>query len=559
MKVVIIGGVATGPKTAARLRRLQPEAEITVVEEGELISYGGCGLPLYLSNLVPQLDDLRTTAFGLVRDPLYFREHKDIEILNHTRVLAIEREKKEVLVRDLVTGQERRLPYDVLVLATGAQPVLPPLPGRDLRGVSVLHHPEDARQLKDGLRQRNVRRATVIGAGLIGLEAADALAAQRIQVSVCELQGQVLAKVFDRDMAKLLESHMVRRGIDLRLNCRVQALEGDEHGNICDVLTDQGRIETELVILATGVMPRVELAREAGLSLGVTGAIQVDSRQRTSDPWIYAGGDCAEQKHLLSGKPVYVPLASTGNKQGRIIADQIAGLEAVFQGVLGTSVLQAFEWNMGRTGLGEEEAKDSGFEIITGLINGHDATHYHPFHASLTLKLVADRSGRLLGAQVLGPGEGIKRLDVLTTLIQFGGSLEDVMGLDLGYAPPFATAMDVVIHAANTLENKRRQRVSGIQAQELRQRLGAEKGICLLDVREREEVENLPIKIQGVLWIPLGELRQRWREIPADAEVVAVCERGIRGYEAACFLQSRGFSEPAYLEGGMAVWAAYQE
>lgn len=558
MKVVIIGGVATGPKVAARLRRLQPEAEITIVEKGQHISYGACGLPLYLGNLVPDMNELMMTSAGLMRDPDFFWNQKGVKFLTRTKALKIDRVGKTVLVRNLQSGIEESLPYDTLVLATGAKSFIPPIPGVNLGNIFTLHSPSDAQSLKQVVQAKKMKHVTILGAGLIGVEVADALAGPRRKVTLCEAGPHVLPKLLDPDMAQLVQRQMLGRGVDVRIASRIQAFEGDAEGNICRVITDQGSIETEAVVISAGVRPEVELAQEAGLKIGVTGAICVDKQMRTSDPSIYAGGDCAEQIHDFTGKSVYIPLASTANKQGRVIADNISGRPTEFSCTMGTSVLQAFELNIGRTGLGEREARELGYNVITSLSSGLDATHYYPMHSSITIKLIADReSGQLLGAQMSGTGESIKRLDVVATALKFRAKITDLINLDLGYAPPFATAIDVLIHAATTLENKKEGIVQGITPERVLEALAGREEICFIDVREPDEVEANPIPLKNVLTIPLGELRERWVEIPKSQVVVTVCALGIRGYEAACTLKGKGFTQVAYLEGGTSTLGAY--
>lgn len=558
MRVVIIGGVATGPKVAARLKRLMPQAEVIIVEQGKVLSYGACGLPLYLGNLVPQIEDLMTTSAGILRNASYFADQKDVTVLSETQATAIDRAQKKVHICDLSNGTERDLDYDFLVLATGAKPSMPPIPGIESKNVFSLHHPSDAEELRMLIRAKQVKHVTVIGAGFIGLEIADALAGPRLKVTVCESQAHVLPRLLDLEMARVVESKMSSRGVDLRLNCQVKAIERDAAGNVNRVVTAEGQIETELVIIAVGVKPEVELARQAGLAIGSTGAIQVNAYMQTEDPSIYAGGDCAEQINRVSGQVTYIPLASTANKQGRVIADNIAGRKVEFPPVCGTSVLQAFDLNIGRTGLNEGEARKLGYDVITSLSSGLDSTHYYPMHASVTLKLVADaKSERLLGAQVCGMGEGIKRLDVLAAAIRFGARIEDISGLDLGYAPPFATAIDVLIHAANTLENKRLGVVNSITPLDLLTRLQQGEEIQCVDVRENDEVKANPLNLPNVIAIPLGELRKRYREIPYEGVVVTVCELGIRAYDAACILKAHGFKGVSFLEAGTSVWRAF--
>jgi len=494
----------------------------------------------------------------LLRDTEFFQSQKDIKVLTQTEAVKIDRKDKKVFVRNVLTSLEETLPYDYLVLATGAKPSVPPIPGVNLGQVFTLHHPLDAQALKELIKTKKVKHVTVMGSGLIGIETADALASPRLKVTLCETELQVLPKLLDSDMAKLVERQMMASGVDIQLSCRVKALEGDAEGNVCRVITEHGTIETEAVVIATGVRPAVELAREAGLTIGSTGAIQVDEHMMTNDPAIYAGGDCAEQRHILTGEPVYIPLASTANKQGRVIADHINGLSARFAPVEGTSVLQAFDLNIGRTGLGEAEARKLGYNVVTSVSSGLDSTHYYPMHANITIKLIAEQeNGRLLGAQVCGIGESVKRLDVLATALKFGAKVEDLIDLDLAYAPPFATAIDVLIHAATTLENIRLGVAEGITAEVVVRRLQAGEKLCLLDVREPEEVGANPLSIEGTKVIALGELRERWEEIPTNSLIVTVCGLGIRGYEAACMLQGKGIRQVAFLQGGLSVGSAF--
>ena len=555
MKVLIVGGMAAGPKTAARLRRLVPDAEITIVEQGEFISFGSCGMPFYLANQVPQFDSLYATSYGVARDIDFFRTRKDVKVLTGSRAVAIDRARKRVSVLQLESQDQYELEYDYLVLTTGAEAVSPPIPGLNLPGVFTVHQPDDARQLQEYLRTSIAKHVTVIGAGVIGMEVADALVGRRLKVTVCEAQQQVLPKLLDTDIARLVAGQMKRRKVDLQLECQVKSVNSGVDGNVSSVTTSKGEIMTDVVVVAVGVRPRVELARAAGLEIGTTGTIKVDAHLRTSDPSIFAAGDCASQFNVISEQEVYVPLASTANKQGRVVADNIAGLDTEFTAVIGTTVLQAFDLNIGRTGLGERDAEILGNNVITGIVSGHDAPHYYPLHGSVTIKLIADRnSGRLLGAQVCGQGDGVKRLDVLGTAMKFGASLSDITDLDLGYAPPYAEAIDVAIHAANTLENKRLGLARGLSplAVEVLKNDGVP--ICFLDIREPDEVQAKPLQEQEVLVISAGQLRDRYLEIPRDRPVIVICGLGIRSYEAVCFLRSTGMKDAAYLEGGLLTW-----
>ncbi|NLF46289.1 MAG: FAD-dependent oxidoreductase [Syntrophomonadaceae bacterium] len=555
MKVLIIGGMAAGPKTAARLRRLVPDAEITIVEQGEFISFGSCGMPFYLGNLVPQFDSLSATAYGVSRDADFFRNRKDIEVLTGNRAVSLDRVNKKVRVQKLNSQELYELDYDYLVLTTGAEVVRPNLKGLELPGVFMMHQPDDALCLQEYIKTNEAKHVTIIGAGVIGMEMADALASRRIKVTVCEAQQQVLPKLLDPDVARLVAGHLRSQKVDLRLNCQVEAVNAGANGHVGSVIANGEEIATDAVVVAVGVRPRAELARGAGLEIGATGAIKVDKHMRTSDPFIFAAGDCAARYNAINGQEVYIPLASTANKQGRVAADNIAGLDTEFTAVIGTTVLQAFEMNIGKTGLSEIEAENRGYNVISGIVAGNDAPHYYPLHGPVTIKLIAEKnSGKLLGAQVCGLGDGIKRLDVLGTAIKLGAYLKDVANLDLGYAPPFAEAIDVAVHAANMLENKRRGFAPGLSFLAIEQMRNEKIDICFLDIREAGEVKARPLEEVNVLAIPAGELRERYKEIPDDRPVVVICSAGIRSYDAVCFLQSVGFKEAAYLEGGISTW-----
>lgn len=554
MKVVIIGGTAAGPKTAARLRRLMQSAEITIVEQGDMISFGACGMPFYLGRLIPQFDSLYSTSYGVARDSQFFQSRKNVRVMTGCRAVTINRDQKRVQIVNQINQEYSELEYDYLVLTTGAEAVIPSIKGMDLPGVFNLHKPQDAQRIQEYLNAGGVKSVAIIGAGVIGMEVADALAARRMKVTVCEAGQQVLPKLVDADMARLIERQMKQRKIELYLNCRAEAFNAGSDGKVTSISTGSGELNADAVVVAAGVRPRVELARAAGLTIADSGAIKVDAYLQTSDPCIFAAGDCASQVNQISGREVYIPLASTANKQGRVVANNIAGLKTEFSAVTGTTVLQSFDLNIGRTGLGEQEAIMQGYDVISAIVAGHDAPHYYPLHATVTIKLIADRnSGKLLGTQVCGAGEAIKRLDVLGTAMKFGACLKDIANLDMGYAPPFAEAMDIAIHAANTLENKRAGLAHGLSPLEVDQ-MKKETPLCFLDIRETEEIQAKPLQEQNVLVIPAAELRRRYNEIPDDMPVIVFCGLGIRSYDATCFLHSVGLDNAAYLEGGLSGW-----
>lgn len=553
---MIVGGVAAGPKVAARARRLMPDAEITVVDKGRYISYAGCGMPFYVDDQVGHFRELFNTGYGLPRDAEYFRSERGLNFLTRTEAVAVDRAGKQVLIRDLETSREKTLGYDRLVLATGAESVMPPLEGRELAGVFKFRDPGDAQAVKEYLERRNVQEAVVVGAGFIGIELAGALANLKLLTTVIEFQERILPLTLDADMARLLEERLAAaHGIEFRTGERVVRLEGDEQGRVRRVHTDRGACDAEVVIVAVGVRPNVQLAREAGLVLGETGAVAIDEHCRTSDPDIYACGDCVETTHRLTGEKVYSPFASAANRQGRVVADNLAGRPSVYRGVLGTAVLQAGTFNAGRTGLTEEHARRLGHQVVTSIAPQRDRTHYHPGSGMVILKVVADgRSGRLLGVQGIGPGEVVKRIDVAAAVLHFGGTVNDLLELDLGYAPPFNTPVDPLQHTANALVNKLDSIVETISADELKAKLDDDEDFVLLDVRVEKEAKHRKIDDPRRVLVTLSELRRRLAEIPRDKEIITICDIGVRSYEAYRLLRGAGFDRVKSVEGGMRTW-----
>ncbi|NQU12076.1 FAD-dependent oxidoreductase, partial [bacterium] len=367
LRILIIGGVAAGPKAASRARRRDPDAEITILERGRLLSYAGCGLPYFVEGKVPELHDLMSTAVGVVRDETFFQNVKDIRILNETVAEQIDRQRKVVRAVRITTGQSIELPYDKLVLATGAVPIDPPIEGVNLNHVYRLYHPDDAMAMREAIEHRQLQCAVIIGGGLIGMETAEALVARGLQVTLVEMLDQLLPALLDSEVAAFLEKYLRGHGLDLRLNQQVTRLEGDRDGNVARVHTSAGTIDTQLVLLAIGVRPNAHLARAAGLALGESGAIAVNDHLQTSDLDIYAGGDCVENTHLVTGKKVFIPLGSTANKHGRVIGDNVTGGHTAFRGVVGTTVFKVLDYNIARTGLTEKQARALGEDVLTAL------------------------------------------------------------------------------------------------------------------------------------------------------------------------------------------------
>jgi len=550
MRVVVIGGVAAGPKIAAKVARLRPDAEVTVVEKGEHISYAGCGLAYYIADVVREQKDLVATPAGAVRDPVFFQNVKNVTVRIRTEALEIDRQSKRVRVRSLEDGREWWIAYDKLALATGARAIIPPIPGVNLRNVFVLKNVKDAAAIKQFLEKKKPEQGVIVGGGLIGIEMAEALVAKGVRVTMIEMLPQILMPL-DWEMAFQVQKHMAAKGVQILTNTRADSLDGSD--KVQAVVAGDRQIPANLVVFAVGVVPEVRLAKEAGLEIGPTGAIRTDECLRTSDPDIYAAGDCAETTHLITGQPVYCPLGSTANKQGRIAAANICGDGERFPGVLGSTICKVFDFTVGWTGLSERAARTLRYDLVTCLVPAADKAHYYPGAKTIMLKLVANRvTGRLLGVQAVGPGDAAKRLDVAATAITAGMTVDQLSKLDLCYAPPYSAAMDNLITAANVLENKIEGHLNGISPMDLKRRLDGGEPIVVLDVRTPAEYERG--HLAGSTLIPLGALRKRWGELARDKEIVVYCGSSLRAYEAALILRGAGFENVCVLDGSIAMW-----
>ncbi len=546
---LIIGGVAAGMKTACRLRRLDPDADIKVIDRSNNISYGACPLPYYIEGLYDDIYEVRKTPTGVLRDESFFANVKGFEALTRTEALNINRTDKTVTVRHLDSGEETELGYDKLVMATGNEPVMPPLPGIKLAGVLPLKTMEQAQEI-DRLAEKG-KNAVIIGAGLIGLEVAEALTVRGLNVTIIEMKDQVLATALDFNMAAMVHHELTRNKVNLRLAETVERFEGDNH--VTSVVTNKGVYPADVVLVAVGVRPAVKLAKDAGIELGTTGAIAVDTYLQSSDPDIYAAGDCAECTDYLSNKKVYVPLGSTANKHGRVVANNIAGHFEQFPGILGSMAVKVFGLNVARTGMSSVDARLVGLKPESMVVSSFDFAHLYPNNKPIVIKLIAERTSRkILGAQVAGPGVVDKRVDVIATAITFGATVDQLAQLDLCYAPPFSNAMDALHQTANAMRNKLDGMAESLSAVAVKQMLDNNEKFIFLDVRS--PAEHAQQKLKGTTLMPLGSLRQKLTELPKDTLIVPFCKMSLRGYEAQLVLQQAGFTKVRYMEGGILGW-----
>jgi NADPH-dependent 2,4-dienoyl-CoA reductase/sulfur reductase-like enzyme/rhodanese-related sulfurtransferase len=551
-RIVVIGGVAAGPKAAARARRLDASAEITIVEKDELLSYAGCGLPYYISGLVEDRRQLMATPIGVLRDPKFFAQVKNIRVLNKTMAVSIDRAAKEVEVVGVESGASQRLPYDKLILATGATPVNPPIPGRELQNVWQLKQVEDADRFREYLQRVEHPNVAIIGGGLIGMEMTEAIVEREGSVTVIEMLPHVLP-MLDADVTHLLEKHMRDIGVTVLTSTKVERLEGNGDGCIARVVTSRGTFDADLVLLSVGIRPNVDLAKKAGLIIGPSGGMYVNDYMQTSDPNIYAAGDCAEKSCNIRGTSCFLPLGSVANKEGRVAGSNAVGHIERFPGVQGASALKVFDWNVGRAGLSVEQAGELGIPVISATVSAPDRPHYYPGNKPIILKLVAEKaSRRLIGIQGVGPGDVLKRVDVAITAMTAHMTVDEVANLDLAYAPPYSEAMDVLIHGANILRNKLDGLLRGVTSTELQAMRQAGGDLFLLDVRSPDEHQDGCIP--GSTLVPLGAVRSRIDQIPHDCPVVAYCKTSLRAWEAACILAGKGYTNVEVLDGGFLAW-----
>ncbi|MDD5339185.1 MAG: FAD-dependent oxidoreductase [Dehalococcoidales bacterium] len=547
-KIVVIGGTACGPKAAARARRLDQAAKITIIEQRENLSTATCGLPYFLSGAVRERD-------LVARGTDYFRKVFDMTVLTGIKAIKIDRQSRQVEVVEIKTDKHQTLDYDKLVIATGTTPTVPNWEGKDLKGIFTLSNIPDASGILKHIATLKNKEAVIVGAGLIGLEAAENLVTMGFKVTVLEALGWPLPALLDEEIAAQVEKHLIAKGVNLKFGQRVTGFKGDAEGNVNKVMLGEAGINAGLVILSLGVKPNAALAKEAGIEIGATGGIAVNEYLQTSDPDIYAGGDCVEVVNLLTKKKTLVPLGSTANKHGRIIGTNVTGGKDKFPGVVGTGVVKIFDYNVGRAGLNEKQATDAGYDIVTSLAPSSDHAGYYPNPKSIMIKLIAEKgSGRLLGGQVIGPGDAVKRTDVLATALTLGMTVEDLANTDLGYAPPYNSAMDPLHHAANIIRNKEAGYAKSITAREVKTKIDNGEKFVLLDVRSMEEWRAVHIEAPQLKLLPLPILREKMNELNKDDDIIVLCQASIRAYQAQRILTGAGFKNVKFLDGSIAAW-----
>jgi NADPH-dependent 2,4-dienoyl-CoA reductase/sulfur reductase-like enzyme/rhodanese-related sulfurtransferase len=559
-KIIVIGGSAAGPKAASRARRMDEHAEITIFQKASDLSMASCGYPYYIGGFFDDRNQLLCSPTGVVRDSKFFLNAKNIITRVNTEVTAINRQNKQIEFTDLVTGEKGSVPYDKLILATGSTPRKPPIPGIDLEGVTPLQSLPDADYLRKVRDEGKIKKAVVIGGGLIGIETCEALHLAGIEITIIELLPQLLT-FLDKQMAKLVEKY-VQTKANVILENGVAAFLG-ENGKLTGVKLQNGtEIPCELAVVAIGVTPNTRLAKDAGLETGQTGGIVVNAFMQTNDPDIYAAGDCIEIPNLLTGNPVHAPYDDLANLEGRVAGENvISGNVATFPGTIQTGICKVFDYGVGSTGLSEQNAQKAGLKNIETVVNASlDKPAFMQGNLLIT-KLVVDTINELiLGAQVIGPGDVSKQVAIWAMAIKSGLTVNDMINADLPYAPPYSLAIDHSIATAHIMQNKLKGLFKGISAEQLRKKYKNKEPLVLLDVRNPDEYEQMRLGI-GERLIPLGQLRRRLNEMPEDknTEIITWCKISLRGYEAARVLQAHGYENVKVLEGGIMAWPYKRE
>ena len=547
MKVVIIGGVAAGATTAARLRRLNKDVEIIMFEKGNYVSYANCGLPYYVSGEIREKSDL------LLMTPELFKERFQVDVRVGSEVKAIDPDNQTVAVYNHITEKTYQESYDQLVIATGSAPIRLPIPGIDHPDIQQLWTIEDFVKIRQMVELKNIQTACIIGGGFVGIETAENLRELKVDVDVVEKGAQILNNL-DFEMVQPIHKYLNKKGVHLYLNTELMAFE-DDHSKI-QVKTDAFTKSYDLVILSVGVKPQSELAKQAGIACNQRGGIIVDEHLMTNIPHIYAVGDVIEVEHYINHQKTMIPLAGPANKEGRILANHLMGANESYQGSLGSSIIKVFKMAAASTGFNEKQLQAQGlkrhqdYEVI--IIQQKSHAGYYPGATPLTIKVIYDLQQKILGAQVVGY-EGVdKRIDVISTAIHYHGKVTDLKDIHIAYAPPFASAKDAVNMVGYVAENIQNGYVKLMLPDEYQQQKDQ---VITLDVREDEE--RACSYIEGSYHIPYGELTKRYQELDPNQTIVIYCAVGVRAYNCARILMQRGYQKVYVLSGGLGFYLDY--
>ena len=532
MKILVIGGVAAGTKAAAKLKRENRADEVTIITKSKDISYAGCGLPYYIGNLIRSRDQL------IVNTPVGFSGLTGVKILTETEITKISRSDKTVQAIDLNTDQVSTFSYDKLIIATGAEPVKPPIDGIDLKGVFFMRTPDDAVALRSAV-EGEVKRAIVVGGGFIGLEVAENLVRQNVKVSVLDMAEHILPG-FDPEIAEYVENHLANKGIMTFTNTKLEAILGTD--KVEKVKTGKREMKADAVILSLGIRTNTAFLKDTGIELMPNHTIKVNKYLQTNDEDIYAIGDCACVTNRITNVPAWSPMGSSANTEGRITAKNINNKRITYSGVLGTGIAKLPELNIGRTGLTEADALKNGYDVVSVITVVDDKAHYYPEASNFIVKMIADKSSKkFLGIQVLGKGAVDKMIDIAVTALTMGATLEDLENMDFAYAPPFSTAIHPFSHTINVLLNKINGEFETITPTDYKS--GKFSEYKIIDA-------SMQPSIEGATYIDLSKVNGELSEIKKDDKLLLICAKGKRAYLLQNRLKYFGYTNTLVLEGG---------
>lgn len=534
MKVLVIGGVAAGTKVAAKLKRENRDAEVIIFNKGKNISYAGCGLPYYVGDVIKEKSEL------IVNTPEKYEALTGAKVLCEQEVTSIDRENKTISVLDLATNETSEHSYDKLVIATGASPICPPFPNKDLDNIYLMRTPEDAFAVREAVETQDIKKAVVIGGGFIGLEIAENLKAQGVRPMVVDMAEHVLPG-FDVEMQDYVERHLADEGIMCLTSTKVESFEGED-GKVSKVITDKRKLKADLVVMSIGIKPNTQFLKDSGIELAGNGAIVVDDHMRTNDADIYAAGDCVMVKSAITGKETYSPMGSSANIEGRILAQNLAGKDLSYRGVCQTAVCKLPNLNTGRTGLSEKQATDNGFDPISVVCVVDDKAHYYPDHGSFIIKMIADKkTHKFLGVQVLGTGAVDKVVDMSVVALTMKATIDDLVDMDLAYAPPFSTAIHPFVNTLNVLFNKLNGELDSFTPVEFME--NAHEGYTILD-------SCLVPTLSSCEYVDLEKVTEKLPNHELDENILLICNKGKRAYLLQNRLKALGYQNVKVLEGG---------
>ncbi|HPI19588.1 MAG TPA: FAD-dependent oxidoreductase [Candidatus Kapabacteria bacterium] len=546
-KVLIIGGMAAGCKSAARLSRLSNEFDITIIEKSSFLSYGTCGMPFYASGDVDDFFDLAKTPYGLIRNEEYFLDVKNVKTILNTAVLAINTETKSVHCKNLQNNDELNLDYDYLVIATGATPVLPQFPFPDSEKISFFHNPLDAKKFREKAQRGEIEKVAIIGAGLIGCELAEAMVSLwGIETYLIERENRLLPKIFDNDFAEFTSKLFSNQRINLELSSSVERIEIDKKQNLIIHLSNGKAVGCNYAFICLGVKPNVELARAIGVNIGNFGGILVNEKLQTNIADVYAAGDCTQLNNLITKKQDYFPLGSLANRQGKVLADNIFGIDSKFQGAVGTCSIKVFNQIFASSGLTEERSKQFDYNVASVVISSYDRPDYHPDVNDLISKLIYDRSTyKILGLQMTGSGEVTRYIDSFSVFCQNGAGLYDLLEFEHSYTPTHSSPLNPLNNLASIALMQEENNLICFPANLLNKFSGV-----IIDLREQAEIQAEPLPVHAIE-ISITNIRDKINEFDKREEILLICQRGPRSFEVGCYFMQNGFKNVFYLGGGV--------